>query len=326
MGKFVRLPSSIEEGHRTYRLTVRKQDVPPDARVVAGYIVENNQRARTEREERKKINPETAKRRAKVVGLLLVAFLSLQLVTATKQVSEIENVPISGSYYAVNDPSQDAWALANAYGQELMTNVGNLTRTEREERGITYSPNEQANRESKSISSQEDFSTLQGTISQNMAILANPDATQEEIASAITALKSATDQINLIVAGKETTVIESGRGFEENAKVLPDDRTENEIAVKDKIVRDFYMEYGLSLSNVEFINDLYERVQNGEEITIESIQKELDGDYVITGESAREVVREQKLRGIRAVLQHIENLFSRDKNQTPNTPQNDDGR
>lgn len=316
MKKFVKVPSKKEEGNRIVRLLVNKRKIPEGVDLIAGYIVENNKEEQALREAKiKQADAESIKRGIKIVAIIAAGLLTLQLITATKETKEIITTPITGVYYQIDAPSKVAWALANAYGQELMTNERNRSSEDEPTKWTTYNSSEQADREEKSIQNQSLYISLQEMISQNIEILQNPNSTQEEIVSAITNLKTATERIQIIYSEKKDEIEEYGAGFEKSAKVLPDNRTSGEIDIKNKIISDYNAEYGLSEENIIFINELYDRVKNGEEITIESINQELDGDYIITGESAKEVVSEQKLRGIRAIVEHMKNIFSRDKDQ-----------
>jgi len=287
-----------------------------NAQEIAEAVIENNRRRRRQEVQKQKQREKTIKR-VKVIGAIaLAATIGISLVTDREKKIEVVETPISNMYYMVEDPSQNQWALVNAVGQEEMTNERNLPREEARRRGASYDPSVQAGREAQSVQYHEEFLEIKSKIGVNMNILRNPESTQEQLKEAITELKTLTDRVQTIYARKQSLVEEAGKGFEKSSKILPDTRTESEIDIKDNIVAEYKMELGLSQANVDFINSIYERVEAGEELNIDMLIQAMDKDYLITGYTSREVVKETNLRGISAILRKFTRLFEKDK--TPN--------
>lgn len=312
--KVVIVPSVVTDKKRTrLSLLVDRTGIPRDAEVVAGYLVENNRKKVMEEKEK---NPNKRRRAAVIGAILLTGAIGLNLITDTEITTEHVSAPINGMYYMVDNPTIASWGLVNSAAQETMTNKFYS------KDGADYYPVEQARREQGSIDEHDRFINLQITIHQNMAILKNSASTQEELVSAVKAIKEATDQIHIIYGHKKGLVQEASEDFEKQAKVMPDSRTDGEIEVKDAIVDEFDINFGISEANIDFINQICERIDAGEEVHFDMIAQALDGDYLIAGTSSHDVVQERKYRGISAILHHFSKYFSRTKTndqQTQNT-------
>ena len=317
--KFTKLPSTVIDKRRsTVTLVVNTAGIPNDKDIIAGFIEENTRKVKEEQERREKQekNPNRKKKVVILGAILLSALLSLQLITDKITTTEHISHPISGMYFMVGDVSRDAWGLVNAVGQEEMTNVRNLTRKQAEERGLFYDATVQARREGDSVAHQNEYTELKEGINYNMLMLSDPNSTQEELIEAIKNLKKISDRVKVITAAKKEIIEESAKGFEKSSSVMKDSRTQDELEVKDKVIEDFEKELCLSEANVNFINDIYARIEAGEEIHFDMVLQALDEDYMITGESSRDVVHETELRGIKAVLNKFSRLFLHEKEET----------
>ncbi|MBR2290277.1 MAG: hypothetical protein IJ867_06815 [Clostridia bacterium] len=314
--KVIEIPSTLQKKMRTRGvISVDFKNIPKEERenleLVVGYIEKNNRTALQEEAEK---GPKRKKRVVMVATVAVAAMLGLNLVTDTERTVETVSTPISGIYYHIDNPAEASWALVNAVGQEEMTNISYLKKQKEEDRVVSiYDADTQVAREKSSLADYEQFVDLQFTIAQNIAILRNPDVTQKELKQAIAVLKDASSKVQKLLESNQELVQKAGEGFERNAKVLLDDRTEGEITVKNDIVNRYNAEVGLSQYNLEFVEEMERRMEMGETVSFHDFYQELDGDYIINGESSHEVVNERTLRGIDAILSRMTKWFSRGK-------------
>lgn len=297
--------------------------------LVAGYLVKNNSQKEDEEKGSSKTEESNSKRKMLIKGAMIIPIvvalsLSLkscvdsakiteqELITEDKVVSEQFDL----TYYSVDFPAE-AWALASASGQEEMTNanfIGGNPFYNSE-----YNANDQVVKEEETTNSINEFNDNKEAVKQSIDVLKDKDSTQEEKKEAIDDLFAASQNIGSIYQEQAPNVEENVKAFEEACNKNPDDRTVNEIATANKIADSFNLNNELAKENIEVLDPIMDKINNGEDIQINSVTIEKDGDIRISGESCKELVTQRLVQkettGIKAVVQRFKNFFSNLKNK-----------
>lgn len=175
-------------------------------------------------------------------------------------------------------------------GQEAITN--NVIEEENSLEGSYYSSGEHAQKEGESIKGYDEFVNDNSLIDEYMSVLQDKNSTQEEVEQAIRNIHSLSIDMQVMYFEKEGLMNNSTKSFKENVQLNPDERTEDEITVANDVKNQFNKDFGLSVENVKVISELVDRLDAGEEIKIDEVKEDLAGNYSISGESCKEVVKE----------------------------------
>lgn len=253
---------------------VKKEDI------IAGYIVKNNEK---EEKEKKTLNPKLF-----LIGAVILP-LFVCLGSCSNRTEHI-NTPFEVTYYEMVSPQTYAFSSVGQEGQEEITN--NVIEEGNSLEGSFYSAKEHAQKEDKSIEGHSEFKQDNSLIDEYMKILKDENSTSEQIEQAIRNIYVISQNVKDMYSEKEVLINNSLDNFEENARLNPDKRTSGEIEVANEIKKEYYKDFGLSAENVRVISDLVKRLDAGEEIKIDEVKQDLAGNYSISGESCKEVVKE----------------------------------
>lgn len=256
-----------------------------------------------------------------LVPVILVGLLPIDNAVHIHEevITEIESVGITIS--GDRNPGLEYWAEGSGQGQEEMTN-----RFLKGDGKGSYNMHEQADIEQESIDTYTAYANTTTTIKAAIGIINNSNSTQAQIEQALQTLE---EQFGIRVAIREEVrpqIEEMKDGFKEAAEAHPDSRTQAEEQIIEGIANEFYRDTSAENSDLGELQDLNDRLQKGEKIGNWKITRNEYGDYVITAQHVRKVVKVEEYRGLKAILHELKEALGISKdvqNTTENIVENE---
>ena len=134
--------------------------------------------------------------------------------------------------------------------------------------------------------------------------LEGKEATTVELAD----IQENIENMDKIYVQKESVVQENYDKFMEYVDMYPDGNTQIEKETAGYILESFDENQELIQENQKTIEDLINKAEEGT-VNIHEIKEEKDGDIKITGEQIVEMVKKEKVSGIKAAFQNMQNFF-----------------
>lgn len=270
-------------GHKMSRAEIKE-------RLIAG-IVENGEYMREEEKEKDK-KREERKSRFKpkyLIPIIMAALLTAGITKCAIESNEpqIETIPIEMTLYDIDNPAILQEAAVNSSGQEGLT--ANLI----DGSGLNgeyYSFDLQSEAEKNAVEDVNNVQTWKASIDSLMNILGDTASTTEQKKEAIQQILVLEQQIRSIYLENLDMVQVHTSSFANSSEAFRDSNTNNEIITVNLMLEQYMKQLGLSSENVASLEQIKSLLDQGFELNIESVDKELDGDYQITGEMIREVI------------------------------------
>jgi len=206
-------------------------------------------------------------------------------------VVEYDVVPVDAIVYQVDNPYSRVEGLVNSAGQEGLT--ANLREKDTFE-GEHYSSKEQFAAETKAVSGVVEYEDIKLEVDSNMAILKAEDSSQEQRYEAAKRLLELQQHVESVYKENVTMAREYAQRFKDASEAYRDSNTDKESIAIDIMVEEYLSELGLSSANVAQLQEIVSLMEHGYELTISDVEKELDGDYQITGNAVKKVIRDQE--------------------------------
>ena len=116
------------------------------------------------------------------------------------------------------------------------------------------------------------------------------------------------ENMEQIYEDKSEILDEKVDDFLEYVNKYPDGNTQKEEDTTNILSEEFYENKDLVEENKEVVEDLINKAQTGK-VQIDKISKAKDGDITIEGKHIEEVVKEQKITGIKAAAKNLQDFF-----------------
>lgn len=247
-----------------------------------------------EEKEKKKIAKFKPKYLIPILIPIILALLAQACHTFEDRGPTIEeiHVPIDAIVYNVDNPGTLIYNIRQVLGQEGMT--ANGIEGDSSFDGKYYKWEEQADIEKETSSESIQIEDVKEQIEVNMQIFVDENSTQEQKYQAAKKLLELHTVIEQKFIENKPDVEEYSQETIDALEAYPDENTEAEKKVVDYNLKEYMQELGLSEFNVDEISQIVALMEDGYEITIES-EKELDGDYQITGEAIKTIVKDREL-------------------------------
>ena len=175
-------------------------------------------------------------------------------------------------------------------GQEQLTANSVVSKDRNVFEGTYYKAGTQADAETKAVSYIDIFQKWRTEIDNNMGVLANKNATQEEILNAVDRLLEIEKAINEVFRTNEPFVEEYKQKFAEASIAAKDKITEKEIQGTDLMLELFKTQFGLSSVNVSQLERIKELGGAGYEPKVKVVQDQAK-NYYISGEMIATLMR-----------------------------------
>ena len=205
------------------------------------------------------------------------------------------HIPIDVKIYSIQDPTIIMEGMVGLAGQEQLTANSVVSKDRNVFEGTYYKAGTQADAETKAVSYIDIFQKWRTEIDNNMGVLANKNATQEEILNAVDRLLEIEKAINEVFRTNEPFVEEYKQKFAEASIAAKDKITEKEIQGTDLMLELFKTQIGLSSNNVsqlEMVKNIAEEAkEEGGHIEIYSVALDQDMNYYISGEIIETLMR-----------------------------------
>lgn len=241
----------------------------------------------------KKISKFNPKYLLPVALLALLPLLINSCNSFTNRGPEIEYdiVPLDTIVYNVDNPGTLTYNIRQVLGQEGMT--ANGIEGDSSFKGNYYDWEEQAEVEKETSAESILIEDVKEQIETNMQIFIDENATQEQRYQAAKKLLELHTIIEQKFIENQPEVEKYAEETVDALEAYPDENTESEKKVVEHNLEEYMQELGLSGFNVDEISQIVELMEAGYEITIES-EKELDGDYQITGEAVKTIIKDRE--------------------------------
>ena len=272
-------------------------------------IKENGERQKEKEDEQEKETGEKPKKSfiAKyIVPIIIFLMIPIMLLRGcsgkqqeTTPKEELVTIPIELKLDDIDNPYKILEGLINSSGQESMT--ANAIEGEGLE-GTYYSSIEQFEAEYRASSGAEHFEEMKAEIDSTIDILTSEDSSKEEKANAARRLLELEQEATDAYINNEDFAKEYAERFKKASEAHKDTNTDSEKVAIDLMLEEYLSELGLSSYNVAQLEEIVELVNDGYEIDVEA-EKEMDGDYEITGEAVKKVVQEQDLNKSKSMWQ-----------------------
>ena len=251
-----------------------------------------------------------------IVPILLTGLLHINNATHIHESVTEERETIAITIGGDRNPGQEYGELGSYKGQEAMTNryvMGDGKKS--------YDTNRQADIEKGATETYTQYAETTAMIKNAIGIINNSNSTQDQIEQA---LKTLEEQFGIRVEIREEVrpeIEEMAAGFNEAAEVHPDSRTVAEEQIVEGIVNEFYRDTSAENTDLGELQELNDRIQKGEKIGNWNITRNEYGDYVITAQHVRKVVRVEEYRGLKAILHELQEALGISK-EAQNTTEN----
>lgn len=212
---------------------------------------------------------------------------------------QIVTVPVEVKIHDVDNPYKSLEGIVNSSGQESMTE--NAIEGEGLE-GEHYSSLEQFEAEYRASSGVEHFEQMKAEIDSTIEVLTSDTSSKEEKANAARRLLELEQEATDIYQNNEEFAKQYTEKFKSASEAYRDSNTDNEKIAVDLMMEEYLSELGLSSYNVAQVEEIVKLVDEGYEIDVEA-EKEMDGDYEITGEAVKKIVQNQDLNKSRSIWQ-----------------------
>lgn len=273
------------------------EGLPKNTQPVVGFYIKKTQE-NTEEQQQKKGNKLII---VPIVMLLGAGALSMKGCTAEETVVEKKEVPIEVTIYDIENPSVSAWGLEGQAAQEgkyvnEMQGQGS--------NGKYYDSDEVYQNEYDATKNSEEYEIYQEKAKEGLKNLEGKEATTVELAD----IQENIENMDKIYVQKESVVQENYDKFMEYVDMYLDGNTQIEKETAGYILESFDENQELIQENQKTIEDLINKAEEGT-VNIHEIKEEKDGDIKITGEQIVEMVKKEKVSGIKAAFQNMQNFF-----------------
>lgn len=170
-----------------------------------------------------------------------------------------------------------------------------------------YSTEKQMEREDTALSGYEELENSHQIIDENLEVIKDERATQEQKREAIENLNSAIGEVNQIYEGKEDLMQANVEEFTRATLTAEDEKSAMEIEIAQSVKKNFDETFEKVSEVSETFSDMSEQM-NTSETTISDVQEGESGEY-ITVTMVQELVKTRELKGISALMRKIKKLF-----------------
>ena len=301
--KLMEIDSKKRKGPKDITLKVKISDLPEGTKkddVIAAIKV-NGEEEQQEEEEKKKFKPKYL--------LPVAAILMIPIVMKTcagsldksnpkdpiPQTTVVETVDFDIERYDIQNPHEILEGIVNSSGQEGLTS--NLIEGDTF-KGNQYSSEEQFDAEAKASGGIVNFEEIKAEIDENMQILINDGASNEEKESAARKLLELDQEVENIFNENSEFAEKYTQKFIEASEAHRDSNTDNEKVAVNGMLENYKTELGISTYNRQQIQNIVKLCDEGYQLNIsnENVQKDKRGTYEISGQAVREVAEKQDVQ------------------------------
>lgn len=303
------------------------EGVPEGAEVYAAYYVDKAVKNTVEKERKQMIiipgmgenstkekasqnkdskteNSQSKSKKWRIIPIVLVlgaGALSLRGCTSEQSVVEQKVTPFEYTVYDTENPSIPTWGIQGQAAQE--GKFVNEMQGQGSE-GEFYNSSEVYDEENKSASNSKQYESLEDDLSEKLENLEGKEATTVDLAD----IQENVENMEQIYEDKSEILDEKVDDFLEYVNKYPDGNTQKEEDTTNILSEEFYENKDLVEENKEVVEDLINKAQTGK-VQIDKISKAKDGDITIEGKHIEEVVKEQKITGIKAAAKNLQDFF-----------------
>lgn len=314
---FTSIAQEIEKQGEIEKLYYVKKDrdvIPEDRRLnsmeVGRYGEYDNETGKVKTFEPKSAPelPEPKKERIDFRPLILIPFMIgnyfVENFMHMHEVTIVERETYAITLETERNPGKEYHAVNADAGQEESTN-----RHAHGDGKDAYSCQEQADEERASVAIYADYAETTQKIEAAVAVIENPNSTQEEINEALAAIAGQYGIRIDIRDSAEPGIAKNAERFKEAAEAHPDDRTEAEVEIVKEMVNDFHKNTEADKADLQEVDVLRDKIADGEQFENWNVTRNEDGSYEITAEQVTLVVETTSYQGLKAVLHVLGEKF-----------------